>query len=288
MKQSLWMLMAAFLFSVMAAFTKMGAADFGTMELVFYRSVFGVLALGAWIYKSGHTVKTPYVVSHLKRSFIGTLGMTCWFFSIGFLPLGTAMTLNYTSPLYMAAIVTGLALYHRKAIDPRRVGAVILGFVGVVLILNPELHAGQELPALVGLSSGLFASMAYIQIRQLSRLKEPEWRIVFYFSLFGVFWGAGGQLIDAGHFTPVTWDNVPALLGMAVTATGAQLSLTRAWGGENVLLTAVFQYSAIIFASIIGLVFFHEGLATQTLVGIGVILVAGVSASLINKKKKKS
>ena len=116
-------------------------------------------------------------------------------------------------------------------------------------------------------------------------MQEPEWRIVFYFTLFGTVWGLCGHLLLAGGMTPVTRDNAPALLGMAVTATGAQLAMTRSWGSANTLLTAVFQYSAIVFAAGFGLSFFDEPVGLMSAAGIAVILVSGVWAAVIAKKK---
>ena len=284
MNKSFWMLFAAFLFSLMAAFTKWGAKDFSTFELVFYRSLFGVICMAAWVRWEGKTLRTPLAWAHLKRSFLGTLGMTIWFFAIAHLPLSTAMTLNYTSPLYMAAIVSTLAVMAGKALQPKLIAAIILGFLGVVLVLKPEVQASQVVPALIGLTSGFFAALAYFQIKQLSAMQEPEWGIVFYFTLFGTVWGALGHLLLEGPFSPITLNNVPALLGIGATATLAQLCLTRAWGSDNVLLTAVFQYSAIVFATVIGVVVFNESLSGQSLGGIAVILIAGIWASLLNRK----
>ena len=286
MFQSFWMLAASLLFAMMAAFARMGASDFSSLELVFYRSAFGAAVIGLWVMQRGFTVRTPLVKAHFMRSFLGTFALTIWFFAIARLPLGTAMTLNYTSPLYMALIVIVLALRRGETFSKASAAAVVLGFLGVTLVLKPELTPEQMIPALVGLTSGFFAALAYFQIRELSRMQEPEWRIVFYFTVFGTVWGLGGQLLLEGGMTPVTWDNVPALIGMAVTATGAQLAMTRAWGASNTLLTAVFQYSAIVFAALFGTWFFDEPIGLASAAGIALILTAGVWAALISRRSQ--
>ena len=284
MTKSLWMLVASLLFALMAAFARMGASDFSALELVFYRSAFGAAVIAIWVAWKGFTLKTPLVRSHFMRSFLGTFALTIWFYAISKLPLGTAMTLNYTSPLYMALIVIFLAIRKGESFSRASATAVALGFLGVTLVLKPELSPEQTFPALVGLTSGFFAALAYFQIRQLTRMQEPEWRIVFYFTLFGTAWGLGGHLLLTDGMTPVTWDNVPALLGMALTATGAQLAMTRSWGSANTLLTAVFQYSAIIFAAGFGVAFFDEPVGLMSAAGIAVILFSGVWAAVIAKK----
>ena len=287
MTKSLWMLLASFLFALMAVFTKLGASDFGIFELVFYRSLCGVSCILIWSRLRHMRLATANVRSHFLRSFLGTFALTIWTFSLAHLPLGTSMTLNYTSPLFMTLIVIGLALRQRKAVSLKTAAAVFLGFFGVTLVLNPELRSGQELPALVGLCSGLFSALAYFQIKQLTAMREPEWRIVFYFTLFGTVWGFAGQYLAEGHYTPLTAENVPALLGMGLCATGAQLAMTRSWGSDNLLLTSAFQYSAIIFAAVFGLAVFDDPITPGAAAGIAVIMTAGVWATLLNRRPKR-
>ena len=176
MIKSLWMLVASLLFALMAAFARMGASDFSALELVFYRSAFGAAVIALWVWAQGFTLRTPLVRAHFMRSFLGTFALTIWFYAISKLPLGTAMTLNYTSPLYMALIVIFLAVKNGESFSRASAAAVVLGFFGVTLVLKPELSPGQTFPALVGLTSGFFAALAYFQIRQLSRMQEPERR----------------------------------------------------------------------------------------------------------------
>ena len=159
---------------------------------------------------------------------------------------------------------------------------------GTVLALKPELHSGQEFAALIGLSAGFFSALAYSQVKELSRVGEPEWRIVFYFTLFGTVTGLIGHIATEGMLHPVRLNDLPGLLGIGITATLAQLSLTRAWGAGNVLLTSALQFSAIVFAAVLGLLFFSEPISSETALGIAVIITAGVSATVISRKKNQA
>ena len=82
-KQSLWALAAAALFSFMAAFVKLCSDQLGPLELVFYRSLFGVISIALFVYKSKLSVRTPYLWGHIKRSVLGTLSVALWFYAIG-------------------------------------------------------------------------------------------------------------------------------------------------------------------------------------------------------------
>ena len=108
--RSFWMLAASLFFSLMAAFAKFGTDAFGAYELVFYRQLFATLVLYGFVVARGRTLRTPYLGSHFKRSILGTAALLIWFYAIAHLPLGTAMTLNYTNPLWMAAIAIVVAL----------------------------------------------------------------------------------------------------------------------------------------------------------------------------------
>src|SRR3546814_1929857 len=95
------------------------------------------------------------------------------FFAISHLPLPTAISLNYTAPLFIAGWMLGWGGTQR---DPIRILTVLLGFCGVVAILRPSIAQDQFLPAALGLGAGAMAAVAMMQIRQLGRVGEPEWR----------------------------------------------------------------------------------------------------------------
>ena len=102
---SFWMLVASFLFAVMAASVKMAAPEIGSFSMILWRGVFGCVAIFVWAMATGRSLKTQCFGSHVKRSGIGTVALGMWLYAVANLPLSTGMTLNYTSPLFMAAFL---------------------------------------------------------------------------------------------------------------------------------------------------------------------------------------
>ena len=179
---SSWMLVAGFLFATMGVFIKIAAAQFDAAELALYRSLFSLVAVAAVALARGGTAWSPHMPTHLVRGTVGAISLIGYFYAIAHLPLSTAQTLNYTSPLFLA-IATTVVMGER--FTGRLVAAIVLGFAGVALLLQPNFDKGQSTPALFGLLSGIFAAWAYLAVRTLGRLGEPDWRVVFWFGALG-------------------------------------------------------------------------------------------------------
>ena len=224
MLQSCWMLVAAMLFATMSSLVKMSAGEAGTFEIVFYRSLIGLVFIAIVMFIQGQTPHTKYLFGHIKRSVLGTLAFTIWFFTMGHLPLGTAVTLNYTAPLFIAATFVVTALMHHQKAPWSLAAAICVGFIGVCLILQPSI-ASDELPyALMGLFAGALGPFIFFQIAQLGRLREPSLRIVFYFSLVGTIWGLAGCYVLEGGLKMHDMDVWTGLLGVGITAVLAQVA----------------------------------------------------------------
>ena len=162
--------MAGLLFGCMGVFVKLGAAYFSSAELVFYRSLIGLAVIYPIIKIQGLSLATPNWRMHLWRGLSGFVALMLFFYSIAQLPLATAVTLNYTSPLFLALLTT-LVLKERPRV--LLIFALLLGFGGVVLLLRPTLHQDQLTAGLMGLVSGFLAGIAYLNVKQLGQLNEP-------------------------------------------------------------------------------------------------------------------
>lgn len=268
---SSWMIVAGFLFGCMGVFVKLGAQYFSSAELVFYRSLFGLAVIYLIVRSQGLSLATPNWKAHFWRGLSGFLALMLFFHAISALPLATAITLNYTSPLFLA-LLTVLVLKERPRL--LLIFAVVLGFAGVVLLLNPTFHGSQAGAGLMGLLSGFLAGIAYLNVRQLGAMGEPEWRVVFYFTLFSTLGGGAWMLVHTFH--PVTPTNFLLLLGMGTTATLAQLAMTRAYRTGKTLVVGSLAYTTVIFASLWGILLWGEILSPASWFAIALIILSGV------------
>ena len=278
------MLLAAVLFSVMGAMVKFAILQYGVLEVVFYRSLIGVVVIYAFVRWRRTTLATPVARTHLARGVVGTAALSHWFYATGVLPLGTAMTLNYTSPLFLAALAVGVALRSGESVNWRLVAAIAIGFVGVVLLLQPSYSSEQVVAAAAGLVSGVLSAVAYWYVRTLGRLGEPEWRTVFYFALAGTLIGFVGTVIHG--FSPHDARGTALLAGVGITATLAQLAMTRAYAYGHTLVVANLQFVAVVAASLLGITVFGDHIPLIGWVGIAIIIVSGVMSTVLIARQR--
>ncbi|OGA06083.1 MAG: hypothetical protein A3I00_05130 [Betaproteobacteria bacterium RIFCSPLOWO2_02_FULL_64_12] len=272
--QSLWMLMASFLFAIMGVFVKFASSDYSPAEIVFYRSVFGVAGMAIFARTQNYALATPHLVSHLLRGTLGFLSLWMWFYTLARLPLATSVTLNYTSPLWVALFAT---VYFRDRIHWQLPAGLALGFVGVLLMLQPTLTEDQYTIGAIGVGSGVLAAFAYLTLRRLSEMGEPEWRTVYYFAMTSLICAAVWMTVEGTHV--LTLRGAALLSGVGISATLAQLALTRAFGRGHTLLTANLGYSGIVFAIIFGIAFWGETLPFIGWVGMALTVGSGALAT---------
>lgn len=272
--------MAALGFAIMGALVKIAAQKFSSAELVFYRSIFGLAVIWSYIILNKLPLATPVLNKQISRALVGFASLVLFFYAIAHLPLATAITLNYTSPLFLA-VLTPLLLHEK--LKKTLVTTLILGFIGVVILLKPVFTQQDWLAGSMGLLSGMGAAWAYVHVKQLGKLNEPDWRTVFYFTLISTIGGGCWMLFHA--FTAVHLQDLPVLLGLGFFATIAQLALTRAYRTGNTLVVASLAYTTIVLASLFGALYWHEYLSVESLCAIALIVLSGVVSVRTNTQK---
>jgi S-adenosylmethionine uptake transporter len=223
---------------------------------------------------------------HVWRSVVGVTSLAAWFYAIGYLPLATAMTLNYMSSIWVAVFLVGGTLVMGRLQDASRQGPIVLtvmaGFVGVILLLRPTIEQDQLFAGIVGLLSGLIAALAYIQVAALGRLNEPEARTVFYFSLGTTVVGAVLMLVTG--MSPWVWPSVLWLLPVGMLAALGQLCMTKAYSRSATLVVANLQYSGIVFGALFGLMLFGEHIPLMGWLGMALIMASGIASTILRNR----
>ena len=280
-KGMLWIIVATFFFSLMGSFVKLGATHFSSVELVFYRSFISLLFLLIYVVISQKEIKTPHLRKQIDRGVVGFLSLAFFFYAIAHLNLGSAMTLNYTSPIFLGFF---LPLISHQKIKKSILLCTITGFIGTLFILDPHGEWQSWFAGLIGLISGIGAALAYIHVIQLSKLNEPDWRTVFYFTLVSTL--GSGLWISFTDYQRLIWDDVWILIPLGLSATIAQIAMTRAYRLGNSLVIGALSYLTIVFSGVISLFYFNETMRMEDVLGAILIIASGAIASNISLKSR--
>ncbi|SFL69540.1 DMT family transporter [Shimia aestuarii] len=276
----LYMLVAVGLFSVMAAFIKATAGHVPTGQAVFFRSAIALPVIVAWLWQrgdlaTGFRVKNP--MGHFWRGLIGTTAMALGFASLGYLPLPEVTAIGFTAPLLTVIFA---AMFLGETVRAFRLTAVAIGLAGVMIVLWPRLTIfgggaatdAAALGVMLVLGSAVFRALAQIHIRKLVQSEETS-AIVFYFSLTAT--GLSLLTLPFGWVIPTGWEML-LLIGAGLLGGIAQIFLTTSYRYAPASTVAPFDYSAILFALVIGYVWFDEVPTPFMLVGAAIIIFAGV------------
>jgi drug/metabolite transporter (DMT)-like permease len=265
------MIASAFLFALMGAGIKVAARTLSNTQVVFFRCALGLLVLLPWMAPLGLAgVRTTRWREHLVRGLAGLGAMYCFFYALGHMRLPDAILLNYSLPLFMPFVE---ALWLGEPIPRRLWGPVGVGFAGIVLILKPGLALFQPV-ALVGLLAALFASVAQVGIRQLTRT-EPVARIIFYFGVVSTMVSA---LPMIGSWPMPRAGEWWLLVAIGVLATAGQLFLTSAYGHAPAARVGPFIYSSVVFAGLLEWALWKSIPDVLAITGMVLVAAAGVLA----------
>ncbi len=277
-----YMLISSFLFAIMGAFAKLSSEHMSSLEVVFFRNVFGVALIGFAILKSPLKNVGGKPLLLFFRGFMGFMALLAFFYNIAHIPLGDAMTFSKTSPIFTAIFAW---MFLNEKLSLKGWFAVMLGFVGIVFITQPS-GVGFTKYDLLGIFSGIGAALAYTSVRELRNYYDTR-VIVLSFMVVGTI----GPMILLALSPYVNMPELDFMLGefvmpqgivwlyvtgMGVFATLAQLYMTKAYGETQAGIVGAVSYTNIVFAIIVGL-FLGDALPSiTTTFGIVLIVTAGI------------
>ena len=263
-------------FAVMAVCIKIASSELPAVQLVFLRSIIGLVIILPIVLPRGiNYIKTPVLHLHMFRGLISICAMTCFFYAISNVGLSESTLLNASSPLFIGLLAMPVL---KEKITPRSVIALVVGFIGVCFILKPG-TALFTFAALIGLCSGLFIACAKILVRYMANT-EPVMRTVFYFSIFSTIYSS--ILMIWFWQTPTMFD-VSIMVIAAICATGGQTLLTYSFTHNEAVTVAPFTYVTVMMATIFGWIGWNE--LPDIGSSIGAVLIIGSCLSLIIQGK---
>jgi drug/metabolite transporter (DMT)-like permease len=269
---------------VMFTFVKL-ASQHGVhlVEALFWRQLAGLPVVVLWLWSLGKLgdIRTKNALAHALRGILGLTSMALNFAAMILLPMAEATTISFATPVFATMLA---ALLLGEPTGRYRWGAVALGFVGVLLAVQPNAVAMHGAGPWVALAGALLTACVLIQIRRMSRA-ESAGAIVFWFSLSTLVPLGIGMLFVAQNHDLTGW---ALIAGLALSGAVAQLLLTTAMRHASVAAVTTMDYTGLIWSVLFGYLIFGNLPGPGTWLGAPVIIIAGLIIMLREHKLGKS
>lgn len=269
-------LINACMLAAMSLFGKMLAQYFQPMEVTYFRNLFSLLALSIWLIYANkiNILKTNRPFAHLFRGTIGTIGIVSGMWALSLMPLAETTILLFTSPLFVVLLSYPIL---REPVGIYRLGAVMVGFIGVFIALSPSADA-RVLPALgiiAGLGWGFFAGCVDVCLRWIGRT-ENSMTTTYYFVLLGTFvTGLHWPLAELKHDS-FSWESLIIMVALGISGLLSLLAKSQSFRLGEASLIAPIMYTMIIWAMLFDYVFWEKLPSLNMIVGTAIIIASNL------------
>jgi S-adenosylmethionine uptake transporter len=259
--------------------------DLSAYQIVFLRFLFGSLVLVPFIFTNRKSFETSRLLLHISRGGILFLGIAAWCLGLNYGKLAVATTINFTIPIFILLLATK---FLNEKFTMTKAFATFVGFLGIVVIVNPASTDFNGISLMLVISAFLFASLDVINKKFVS--VEPMLSMLFYSNLFAALFSAGPALYY--------W-NIPAaksLLLLFILGAGSNLilyCLLKSFSYIEVSAVASYRYLELLLSFTLGYIFFKEKFNTTNYIGAAIIIASTLIMSYeylltrrLNKKKK--
>ena len=266
----LFIILAGFFFASMSFFVRL-SGDLPTIEKAFFRNAVAVLVAAFMLArtKEGFHVQKGSWPDLLMRSFCGTVGLICNFYAVDHMNIADANILNKLSPFF--AILMSYFILKERA-NKVEWACVVVAFIGAVFVVKPAFNM-QFVNAMIGVIGGLGAGIAYTFVRKLGKKGERGPMIVMVFSAFSCLCTLPFLIAE---FQPMKTEQLLCLLMAGVSAAGGQIFITKAYTKAPAKEISVFDYTQVLFAALLGFVFFGQIPDWMSLVGYLIIIGSAI------------
>ena len=279
-KGIIYIIVSAFFFALMGLFVKL-SGDLPTIQKSFFRNAVAMI-FAFVVITNNHQWELPKGknISYLLiRAVAGTVGILCNFYAVSRINLADASMLNKLSPFF--AVVFSIFILKEKA-NWKQFLAVTLAFIGALFVMKPT-FSFDGLPSFMGFVGGLMAGLAYTYVRKLTQNGFKGPLVVFYFSMFSCVVTLPWLILDFTPMSPLQW---LYLILAGLSASGGQFFITSAYSKAPAKEISVYDYSQIIFTTLLSLIVFGELPDGLSFLGYGIIICAAVFNAWNSLKKK--
>jgi drug/metabolite transporter (DMT)-like permease len=266
------------IFMAMSICIKVAADHVPPGQIVFFRSFFAIPVILGWLWQMHHLhdgLKTGHPLGHAWRGLLGASAMGCSFTALGLLPLPEVTAIGYASPVLVTVFA---AMFLGETVRAYRIGAVMLGLAGVLIVLAPRLSLldeatpWQTVGALTALMSAVFGALAQVTVRSLLQT-ETTACIVFYFSLSCSVLAL--LTVPYGWVWPTPFE-AGLLVAAGILGGFGQIFLTESYRNAEVAVIAPFEYTSMLLALAAGYFLFAEVPTGAMLAGATLVVAAGL------------
>lgn len=279
-KGVIYIILSAFFFALMSMFIRL-SGDIPSFQKAFFRN-FVAMAISVITMIKHHekpVIKSGNLIYLVMRSICGTVGIICNFYAIDNLNLSDASMLNKMSPFF--AIIFSFILLKEK-ISPVQALIVTGAFIGSIFIVKPSSEILSSPASLAGLLGGMGAGTAYTFVRILGQKGENKSFIVLFFSAFSCLVFLPFLIFD---YHDMTIKQLIFLILAGASAAGGQFSVTSAYCYAPAKEISVYDYSQLIFATILGFFVFGQIPDKLSIIGYAIIISMAVIMFIYNNKK---
>ncbi|HTX52178.1 MAG TPA: DMT family transporter [Candidatus Baltobacteraceae bacterium] len=265
-----WMLVATLLFSGMNAVAKALGPRYSALQLIFFRNLFAFVPLGVALLASRQVaqLRTYRPLGHALRAASGLVSLACFFYAFARLPLATVTAVSFAAPFCVALLSWPLL---GEPVGRRRFVGILVGFAGVLVIMQPT---GARIEPAMGaaIAATILYALVMIFMRQLNRTEQPA-AIVFYYLLSSVV--LSGIALPF-VWTEPDWTGWGLLFALGVFGGFAQLAMTIAFRHGDAALVAPFDYTSILWSTMIGGFAWHEWPGPGLWLGVVIVVASGL------------
>ena len=281
LRGALWVLLAAVFFSSMGALIKALGDRLDSFQIAFFRSLFGLFAILPFVIRGRwHAFYTRRMGMHFGRAALGVVAMFCGFYALTHMALADVVAISFTRPLFLIVLAV---LLLGEGVKPKRWLATAVGFIGVLIIVQPGGETFESV-ALIALFGALLVAFIKVLVKKLSATESSP-TILLYFGLFASLLALGPALLV---WRDPTWLELGLLFMVGAVGAIAQVCTIRALRIAEATAVMPFDYARLLFAGLIGLVVFGEVPGWWSLLGALVIVASTFAVARLEARDYKA